>query len=121
MDTPCLFFTNEKCYKGANCNFLHRANSPPPKATIEAETEMLAALLNYIGNSPDGKICTFPTKDMWNLSAFYAANSHIEKGTFKIRAFCTKHEDKLSWKTFEDGRDWICLSNGGDEDGDAKV
>ena len=63
---------------------------------IEAEAEMLAALLNYIGNSPDGKICTVPTKDMWNLSAFYAANAHIEKGTFRIKAFCTKYEDKLS-------------------------
>lgn len=120
MDAPCFLFASGKCYKGANCNFLHRDNSPPPKATIEAETEMLTALQNYIESAPNSKICTVPTSDAWNLSAFYA-NSSVKKGTFKIKAFCTRHKDVLSWKTLEDGLNWICLSDGSNSNDDAKV
>lgn len=108
-ESPCLFFANNKCMNGDNCKFQH-IESPLAEATAEAESEMLAALLNYLAKAPDRRICAVPTVDEWNVVAFYKAHPFIPKGLFKMKAFCSKQKE-LSWETFDNKTDWICLAD----------
>lgn len=107
--------------KGTNASILHKDKTVPLITTVDADNKVLAALVKYIKSSPNGKICTVGTKDVWNLAAFYVANAHVERGTFKIKTLCLNHKDILSLKTLEDGLDWICLSDGSNNNGYAKV
>lgn len=118
-DAPCPFFTSGECV--SNNILSYGDNSSPSRTTAEAETEVLNALVDFIKSSPNGKICTVGSNDVWNLSGFYATNAHIRKGNVKIKALCTRNKDVLSWKMLEDGLDWISLSNGSNSDAGAKV